>query len=114
MTNDEKAKKVVAMLSPEEVSESDVLPYLIISEEILLNRLYPYRDISGLELPSRYDMVHCAATVELWNHRGAEGQTAHSENGISRTWASSILSPSILHILTPFVGSVVGTHESAL
>lgn len=114
MTNDEKAKKVVAMLSPEEVSESDVLPYLIISEEILLNRLYPYRDISGLELPSRYDMVHCHATVELWNHRGAEGQTAHSENGISRTWASSILSPSLIYLITPFVGSVVETHESAL
>lgn len=110
MTNEEKAKEVVTLLSPEEVSESDVLPYVLVAEEIMLNRLYPYR--KDAELPARYDRLHCSATVELWSHRGAEGQIAHSENGISRTWASSILSPLIINLLTPFVGSVVKDDES--
>lgn len=112
MTNDEKAKEVVALLSPEEVTVSDVLPYVLIAEEIMLNRLYPYRE--DMELPTRYDRLHCSAAVELWNHRGAEGQTGHSENGISRTWASSILSPLIINILIPQVGSVVRSNENAL
>ena len=112
MTNEEKAKEVVALLSPEEVTESDVLPYVLIAEEIMLNRLYPFQQ--DVVLPTRYDKIHCFATVELWSHRGAEGQTGHSENGISRTWASSILSPLIINILIPQVGSVVRSDESTV
>ena len=112
MTNEEKAKEVVILLSPEEVTESDVLPYVLTAEEIMLNRLYPFRE--GMKLPERYDRLHCFAAVELWNHRGAEGQTAHSENGISRSWASSILSPFIINLLVPQVGSVVKSDESAI
>ena len=112
MTNEEKAKVVVTLLSPEEVTESDVLPYVLIAEEIMLNRLYPFQQ--DVVLPTRYDKIHCFATVELWSHRGAEGQTGHSENGISRTWASSILSPLIINILIPQVGSVVRSDESTV
>ena len=112
MTNEEKAKEVVALLSPEEVTQSDVLPYVLIAEEIMLNRLYPFRQ--DAMLPTQYDRLHCLATVELWSHRGAEGQTGHSENGISRTWASSILSPLIINILIPQVGSVVRSDESTV
>ena len=44
--------------------------------------------------------------VELFSKRGAEGQTGHSENGISRSYESADVSPSLLKRITPLVGSV--------
>jgi hypothetical protein len=38
---------------------------------------------------------------------GAEGQTAHSENGINRTYEAADVSPSILRKIVPLVGSVM-------
>ena len=34
--------------------------------------------------------------MELYSKQGAEGRTAHSENGISRTYEASDVSPSLL------------------
>lgn len=44
------------------------------------------------------------AAVELYNKRGAEGQTGHSENGISRTYDSGTISKSLIGEVVPFVG----------
>jgi len=37
---------------------------------------------------SKYDYITFQIAVRLWNIRGVEGQSAHSENGISRTYLS--------------------------
>ena len=42
--------------------------------------------------------------VDLYNRIGAEGQTAHSENGISRTYDSSWISSSLLRQIPPYCG----------
>lgn len=112
MTDNEKAEKIIELLSPETVTTEEVLPYVLIAKEIMLNRLYPFCEWDTVSLPPRYDMLHCSATIELWNRRGAEGQISHSENGISRTWANSILSPFLINLLIPQVGSVVKTVET--
>ena len=38
--------------------------------------------------------------IDLFNKRGAEGQTGHSENGIGRTFESADVSPSLLNQVT--------------
>lgn len=37
------------------------------------------------DMRSMYDLIKDLALYD-WNHIGAEGETSHSENGISRTW----------------------------
>ena len=105
MTNEEKAIKVAELLKPEVVETASVLPFVELAGAVILNRLNPFKD--GETVPARYDYVQCMIAVDLWNKRGAEGQTSHSENGISRTWASSHVSPDLLRLIVPSVGSVV-------
>lgn len=113
MTNEEKAGKIAQWLLPEIVSAPSLLPYVDVAEAIVLNRLWPYENVEDKTVPPRYDMIQCQIALELWNKRGAEGQTSHSENGISRTWASSHVSPFLLNMIVPFVGSVVISDENA-
>ena len=112
MTNTEKAAKVAEMLKPEAVETALLLPFVDSAEMIILNRLYPFK--ADAKVPARYDMLQCMIALDLWNKRGAEGQTAHSENGINRTWASSHVSPDLLKLIVPMVGSVVTGNENSL
>ena len=48
----------------------------------------------------------CAVAMELYSKLGAEGETAHSENGISRTYENGFVSSSLLKSVVPYVGSV--------
>lgn len=44
------------------------------------------------------------AAIEIYSKIGAEGQTSHSENSISRTYDSGTVSKSLLAEITPLVG----------
>ena len=46
------------------------------------------------------------ACVEIYAKSGAEGQKSHSENGISRTYDSSWISPSIYNAFPNYVSFV--------
>jgi hypothetical protein len=107
MTNEEKAIKVAELLKPEVVETASVLPFVELAGAVILNRLYPFGELGDENVPPRYDHIQCMIAVDLWNKRGAEGQTSHSENGITRTWASSHVSPNLLRLIVPSVGSVV-------
>ena len=39
--------------------------------------------------------------IDLYNKRGAEGEKAHSENGVSRTYESSWVSQQLLDEIIP-------------
>lgn len=42
------------------------------------------------------------AVVEVFNKQGAEGQTSHGENGISRTYENAFISNSLFRNVVPF------------
>ena len=64
---------------------------------------YPYAsDIT--EVPAKYEKLQCEIAAYLLNKRGAEGQTAHSENGISRSYESADVPASMLQEIIPYVG----------
>jgi hypothetical protein len=106
MTREEKAVLVAEMLLPDVVDDASLLPYIDISGEIILNKRYPFGFPDGTEVPAKYEATQCQIAICLWNQRGAEGQSSHSENGINRTWAELTSSP-LLEYITPVVGSVV-------
>lgn len=72
------------------------------SISIALNALYPY-DITIEELPSGIRMRNwisrCA--TELYNSPKFKGYQSYSENGLSVTFLSSLVSPSLMSELIP-------------
>ena len=78
-----------------------LLTYLTIAGRKIINRAYPYDD-TVTEVPRRYGILQCEIAAYLLNKRGAEGETSHSENGISRSYENadvpeSLMSQVIVH-----------------
>lgn len=94
------------MLQPDVPSDDLLLVLLDQAAEIVLNRRYPFGIPSGAVVPKQYELTQCQIAVELFSKMGAEGQTAHDENGIGRTWEAGDVSPSLLKRIIPLAGSV--------
>ena len=84
-------------------SDDILISYLKIAGDKIINRAYPY-DETVTEVPRRYGVLQCDIAKYLLNKRGADGETAHSENGISRTYASADIPESLLSEVIPHVG----------
>ena len=56
-------------------------------------------------VPTKYEYKQVQIAVYLLGRRGDEGQTGHGENGISRSYESADVPPSMLREVVPFVGS---------
>jgi hypothetical protein len=84
-------------------SDDVLISYLTIAGQKVINRAYPY-DNTITEVPSRYVHIQCEIAAYLLNKRGAEGQTAHSENGVSRSYESADVPESLLSEVVPHVG----------
>ena len=104
MTQTEKLQLLKALVG-ESDTEEVLLAYLNIAGRKILNRAYPY-DTEVTEVPTRYDFLQCEIAAYLLNKRGAEGQTSHSENGISRSYESADVPESMLGSVTPMVGVI--------
>ena len=66
-------------------------------------RRYPFGDVPE-ELERRYENLQIRIAVELYNKQGAEGETSHSENGISRAYSAAWISEELLSEVTPKAG----------
>lgn len=86
-----------------EWSDDVLTSYLKIAGQKIINRAYPYDD-EVKEVPRRYGYLQCDIAAYLLNKRGAEGQTAHSENGINRSYESADVPESMLGEVVPHVG----------
>lgn len=78
----------------------------------ILARRYPLKnfpvdndDVPVLE--SRWQDLQLRIAMDLYNKQGAEGETAHKENGVDRTYQSSWISEQLLSEVTPYA-KVVG------
>lgn len=91
MTDTEKITMVKTLSG--ESDDDTVSTYLYIAGQKILRLV---SDDTETEVPSKYDGLHVEAAVYLLNKRGGEGETAHSENGVSRTYESSDLPASLL------------------
>jgi hypothetical protein len=85
-----------------ETDERLLLTLLSLSKERLINHLYPYHP-EVTDLPGRYGGKQVEIAVYLYSKMGAEGQTAHSENGISRSYESADIPDSMLRDIVPLV-----------
>lgn len=105
MTNEEKLTMLRVMVDTDSEGWSDevLLTYLTIAGRKIIDKAYPYDDTVEL-VPRRYEILQCEIAAYLLNKRGAEGETSHSENGISRSYENADVPKSMLDVITPFVG----------
>lgn len=102
MTEDEKLITLEAMIDGSESTEV-LSVYLKIAGRKIIARAFPY-DESVTEVPTRYDMLQCEIAAYLLNKRGAEGETSHTENGITRSYGSADVPETMLSVVVPRVG----------
>lgn len=104
MTNAEKLTALKTAILPDTDTDAVLEDTLKLSEALVLNKMYPFGYEDGMTVPARYERLQIELAVELYSKRGAEGQSSHNENGISRTWPEK---SAILARIVPHVGSVM-------
>ncbi len=89
----------------EKVDDYVLLDILESAKAVILSRRFPFGE-QPTEIEEKYKDLQIRIAVEMFNKQGAEGETAHSENGISRSYASASVSEDLLKEITPKVGIV--------
>lgn len=102
MTDEEKVAMVKAMT--DETDGEVVSAFLSLAGESVYRHADPYGVSDRETMLERYAGVQVRAAAYLLNKRGADGQTSHSENGISRGYESGDLPDSLLREITPLCG----------
>lgn len=104
MTDTEKLTYLRAMVGGSDTDEV-LSTYLAVAGKKIIARAYPYDD-TVTEVPDKYDTLQCEIAAYLLNKRGAEGQTQHTENGISRQYENADVPSSMLKVVTPHCGVI--------
>lgn len=88
--------------------DEGLLSDLLISAKVaILNRRYPYKNLTAAECYEDYPMeekyydLQYRLALDLYNKIGAEGELQHIENGIHRTYESSWMSAQLLLEVIP-------------
>lgn len=88
-----------------ETDENVLSTYLTLAKGVVISKAYPY-GTGEEEIPAPYHTVQVEIAAYMLNKRGAEGETAHSENGVSRSYEDGDIPPSLLRRITPMAGVV--------
>ena len=89
----------------ESVNDKELEDLLESAKAVILSRRFPFGEWPE-EIEAKYKDLQIRIATEMYNKIGAEGQTSHSENGVSRTYASASVSEELLREITPKGGVV--------
>lgn len=89
----------------ENATDAELEDILESAKAVILSRRFPFMEWPT-ELEDRYKDLQIRIAVEMFSKRGAEGETSHSENGVSRSYASASVSEDLLREITPRGGVV--------
>lgn len=95
----------------DETDQAVLSAFLDLAADEVLNRLYPYQDITGKEVPARYHHVQVDIAAYHLNKRGAEGELNHIENGITRMYEVADTPLSLIRKITP-MGAILGASSA--
>lgn len=104
MTESEKLTALKAMVGGSDTDEV-LSTYLMLAGRKIIAKAYPY-DPDVTIVPVQYEHLQLEIATYMLNKRGAEGQTSHSENGISRSYENADIPKSMLRSITPNVGVI--------
>lgn len=104
MTQDEKLAALKAMVGGSDTDEV-LSTYLVFAGRKIIAKAFPYQtDVT--EVPAQYDYLQVEIAAYMLNKRGAEGETSHSENGISRSYENADIPASMLRAIVPYCGVI--------
>lgn len=103
MLTDEEKLAVLKQMISGSYSDDVLSVYLKLAGQKVINKAYPYED-SVTVVPERYESNQIQIAVYLINKRGAEGETSHTENGITRQYENADVPASLLRDIVPHVG----------
>ena len=72
----------------ENTTEGRMLAYLEDAKATIIRRLDPLGAVGVTEVPDRYAMLQVKLAARYSFRAGGEGELAHSENGVNRTYGS--------------------------
>jgi len=84
-----------------DVDTADI--YIEIAEGEVFRRAYPLGEFPE-ELPHEYDWLTIQIAQALYLKAGAEGESAHDENGIRRNYTTDGIPQSLLRQIVPVAG----------
>lgn len=88
-----------------DIDDKELEDILESAKAVILSRRFPFGEYPK-DIEPKYKDLQIRIAVEMFNKIGAEGETAHSENGVSRTYSSASVSEELLREITPMVGVV--------
>ena len=103
----DKLAELRRMLEPATEDDAVLLSYLDQAKEMIVTRMFPYATEEEIEyaiVPKRFEYKQVRIALYLLNKRGAEGETLHNENGISRRYRNGDLPDEMLADVLPCVG----------
>lgn len=106
MTNQEKLNNLITLLGASESDSSLLQVYLDQAEAEIISWLYSNigEAPEGLPVPTKYEWTQINACIAGFNLSGAENETHHSENGITRDFKYSSMVDYIHSHVFPYVG----------
>jgi hypothetical protein len=103
----EKLQMLKTLLDIADTRQDPVLDaYLRIGKDTVMRYAYPCGVPAGDEpvFPDRYDILQVRIAEALYLRAGAEGETSHSENGVSRSYLTDGVPKHLLSQIVPFAG----------
>lgn len=93
-------------LKDENLDDEKLKDLLESAKLIILNRRYPFQEFPKDDneeyiLEKRYSDLQIRISLELYAKEGVEGQIGHTENGVTRSYSSASVTPSLLNEITP-------------
>ena len=102
MTDAEKLTMAQTLIGTDpDATDALVTVYLDDAKAAILRRRYPFGIPDGAEIEPLYEMLQVKLAVRYFLRRGGEGEIAHNENGINRTYGS-VNDEDLLMCVTPF------------
>lgn len=106
MADNEKLRLLVGMKADDSSQDSLLSLFWSQAERKVIKARYPYghdeqqREKALLQYADNIEQIY----IYLFNKQGAEGETSHNENGVSRTYENAGIPSSYLADIVPCVG----------
>lgn len=103
MTNDEQLQILSSMTDEKDIGI--LSSFLLLAGSKICRKAYPYSP-EKTEVPPQYQALQIEIAAYMLDKRGASGEIAHSENGISRSYENGDIPDSLLSDIVPYVAVV--------
>lgn len=87
-----------------EIDEDKLTDMILSAKEAILSARYPFGRPENAEVPEQYLDLQFQIALAIYNKEGADYETSHTENGITRTWGTEAIPRYLLNQIVPVCG----------